>query len=158
MQYADGPVTGWTVETSPASLGALDAVKAVSGTQLSLRYGLGGAASSSPFAAFAMPAGSALPDYDRLMFTARANRPMRLSVQLREPGGAAGERWHRSVYLDPADREITVYFDDMTPRGVTSRPRPTLANVQSILFVVDTVNTPLGGNGTIWIDNVRYGK
>jgi len=158
VQYRDGPVTGWTVETSPASLGALDVVKKVSGTQLSLRYGLGGAASSSPFAAFVMPAGSELSGYDRLMFTARANRPMRVSVELREPGGAAGERWHRSVYLDPTEHEITVYFDDMTPRGVTSRPQPTLANVQSILFVVDTVNTPLGGNGTVWIDDVRYAR
>jgi hypothetical protein len=41
---------------------------------------------------------------------------------------------------------------------VTSRSRSTLANVQSILFVVDTVNTPLGANGTIWIDNVRYAR
>jgi hypothetical protein len=158
MLYRDGPNTGWTVETSAASLGALDVVKALGGTQLSLRYGLGGAASSSPFAAFVMPAGPELPAYDRLMFTARANRPMRVSVQLREPGGTAGERWHRSVYVDPTDREITVYFDDMTPRGVTSRSRSTLANVQSILFVVDTVNTPLGANGTIWIDNVRYAR
>jgi hypothetical protein len=95
---------------------------------------------------------------------------MRLSVQLREPGreaGAegggeaaaeAGERWHRSVYLDATPRDITVYFDDLTPRGVTSRPQPTLANVHSILFVVDTVNTPLGGNGTIWIDDVTYAR
>lgn len=161
-QYRNGPAAGWTIETSAASLGALEDVKAVGGTQLSLRYALGGAASSSPFTAFVMPAGSELPGYDRLMFTARANRPMRLSVQLREPGreaGAeAGERWHRSVYLDPTPRDITVYFDDMTPRGVTSRPHPTLANVQSLLFVVDTVNTPLGGNGTIWIDDVKYAR
>lgn len=105
-----------------------------------------------------MPAGSGLSEYDRLMFTARADRPMRLSVQLREPGREAGERWHRSVYLDPTPRDITVYFDDMRPRGVTSRPLPTLANVQSILFVVDTVNTPLGGNGTIWMGDLKYGR
>ena len=158
MQYGNGPAAGWTIETSSASLGALDAVKAVGGTQLSLRYALGGAASSNPFTAFVMPSGSDLSEYDRLMFTARADRPMRLSVQLREPSGEAGERWHRSVYLDPMPRDIIVYFDDMTPRGVSSRPRPTPANVHSILFVVDTVNTPLGGNGTIWIDDVKYAR
>ena len=133
-------------------------VKAAGGTQLSLRYALGGAASSDPLTAFVMPAGSELSGYDRLMFTARTNRPMRLSVRLREPGREAGERWHRSVYLDSTPRDITVYFDDKTPRGVTSGPQPTLANVQSILFVVDTVNTPLGGNGTIWIDDVKYAR
>ena len=161
-QYENGPATGWTIETSAASLGALNVVKAVEGTQLSLRYALGGAASSSPFTAFVMPAGSALAEYDRLMFTGRADRPMRLSVQLREPGrevGAeAGERWHRSVYLDSTLRNVTVYFDDMTSRGATSSPRPTPASVRSILFVVDTVNTPLGGNGTFWIDDVRYAR
>jgi hypothetical protein len=158
-QYGSGPAAGWTIETSAASLGALNEVPAVGGgTQLSLRYALGGTASSSPFTAFVMPTGSQLPGYDRLTFTARADRAMRVSVQLRGPGGEAGERWHRSVYLDSTPRAITVYFDDMTPRGVTSRPQPTLANVQSILFVVDTVNTPLGGNGTIWIDDVKYAR
>ena len=68
------------------------------------------------------------------------------------------KRWHRAVYLDSTPRDITVYFDDMTPRGATSSPRPIPANVRSILFVVDTVNTPLGGNGTFWIDNVRYAR
>jgi hypothetical protein len=49
-----------------------------------------------------------------------------------------------------------VYFDEMTPRGATSSPRPDLPTVQAVLFVVDTINTPLGGNGTIWIDDVAY--
>ena len=158
VQYGNGPATGWVIETSAAARGALDEVPAVGGTQLSLRYALGGTAASSPFAAFVMPAGPALSEYDRLMFRAWANRPMRLSVQLREPEGEAGERWHRSVYLDSTPRDVTVYFDDMVPRGVTSRPRPILADVRSVLFVVDTVNTPLGGNGTIWMDDVKYAR
>ena len=158
VQYGNGPATGWAIEASQASLGALDEVPAVGGTQLSLRYALGGTVASGPFAAFVMPAGSALAAYDRLIFTAWANHPMRLSVQLRGSEGEAGERWHRSVYLDPTPREITVYFDDLTPRSVTSRPQPTLSDVQSILFVVDTVNTPLGGNGTIWMDDVKYAR
>ena len=152
------PATEWAVEASQASLGALDEVPAVGGTQLSFRYALGGTVASGPFAAFVMPAGSALAAYDRLMFTAWANHPMRLSVQLRGSEGEAGERWHRSVYLDPTPRDVTVYFDDMMPSGVTSRPQPTLSDVQSILFVVDTVNTPLGGNGTIWMDDVNYAR
>jgi hypothetical protein len=46
-----------------------------------------------------MPAGAAIAMYDRLVFTARADKPMRVSVQLRASQGE-GERWHRSVYLD----------------------------------------------------------
>ena len=158
VQYGDGPVNGWVVETSPASVAAIDVVKAVTGTQISLRYGVGGAASASPYAAFVMPAGPDLAKFTQLTFTGRADKPTRVSVQLRAPNGPAGERWHRSVYLDGDAHEITISFDDMNPRGATSRPHPDLASVQAILFVFDTVNTPLGGNGTIWIDDVKYGR
>jgi hypothetical protein len=156
--YKDGPLSGWVVETSPASLGALDVVKAATGTQVSMRYGIGGAASASPFAAFVMPAGQELSKYTQLTFTGRADKPTRVSIQLREPSGPAGERWHRSVYLDTEPRQVTVYFDDLRPRGVTTRAQPDLSKIQAILFVLDTVNTTLGGNGTIWIDDVRYGR
>ena len=158
LQYGNGPGSDWAVETSPTSLGALDVVSAVEGMELSLRYGLGGTAAASPSVALVMPAGPAITEHDRLMFTARANRPMRLSVQLREPKGEAGERWHRSVYLDSSPRTISVYFDDVRARGVTSNPLPSLENVESILFVVDTVNTPVGASGTLWIDDVQYGR
>jgi hypothetical protein len=158
VEYKDGPVQGWIVETSEGSLGAIDVVKALTGTELSLRYGLGGAASASPFTAFVMPAGPELAKHTQLTFTARANKPTRMSVQLREPSVEAGERWHRSVYVGPESREVTIYFDDLTPRGPTSRPTPTLANIQAVLFVIDTENTPLGGNGTIWVDDVKYGR
>jgi len=158
LQYGNGAASDWIVETSPTSLGALDVVSAVGGMELSLRYGLGGTASASPSVALAMPAGPAITEHDRLMFTARANRPMRLSVQLRVPKGEAGERWHRSVYLDSSPRMISVYFDDLRARGVTTTPLPPLENVESILFVVDTVNTPVGASGTLWIDDVQYGR
>jgi hypothetical protein len=155
--YTDGPVTGWSVEHSEASEGAFDVVKAVSGTQVLLRYAIAGVASSHPFAALVMPAGAALPSYDRLTFTARSDRPMRLSVQLRAPGiNSEGERWHRSVFVDSTAREISILFNDMTPRGRTRTPRPPLGEVRFVLFVIDTVNTPAGTAGRLSLDNVRY--
>jgi hypothetical protein len=157
-RYTDGPAEGWTIETSSASRAALDVVSGVRGTELALRYAIGGAASSGPFAAFAFTPGPNLARADRVLFSARADRPMRLSVQLRESAGEAGYRWQRSVYLDTAPREITVHFDDLRPAGPAPRERPILANVDSILLVVDTVNTALGGSGRIWIDDVRYGR
>jgi len=158
LQYRDGPATGWAVEHSPASLGALDEIAAVPGRQLLLRYALGGTASSAPYAAFVMPAGGDLPHYDRLVFSGRSDKPARVSVQLRAKGANAGQRWHRSVYLDPVAREISVSFNDMLPLGNTSTPRPALNEIASVLFVLDTVNTPLGGSGTLWLDDVRYVK
>ena len=69
-----------------------------------------------------------------------------------------GERWHRSVYLDSEPRDVTVFFDDMTVRGFAPEPRPVLPGVESVLFVVDTVNTELGSNGQFWITDVRYAR
>lgn len=159
QQYDDGFATDWTVVTSPRSKGALDVVPAVGGTQLSMRWALGGARSESPYAALIMPAGPALSGYDRIMFTGRATAPMRVSVQIRVPeGGPDGERWHQSVYLDAQAREVTIFFDDMTPRGPTSRRRPVLSNVRDVMFVVETVNTKPGASGQIWIDDVKYGR
>jgi hypothetical protein len=135
----------------------MDVVPVARGTELALRYAVGGAASSSPYAAFALSTDASIAEYDRLVFTARADRAMRLSVQLREPRGADGERWHRSVFVGTEPREITVYFNDLRPLG-TSRERPTMASIDSILFVMDTVNTPLGGNGRIWVDDVKFAR
>ena len=157
-QYENGFATDWTVETSPRSKAALDVAPAVGGTQLSMRWALGGTRSESPYAALVMPAGPALSGYDRLMFTARATTPMRLSVQIRVPTGSQGERWQRSVFLDDTARDIAVFFDEMTPKGATTERRPVLSNVRDVLFVVDTVNTKPGASGQIWIDDVKYGR
>jgi hypothetical protein len=155
--YRDGPAADWSVEHSTASEAAFDVIKAVSGTQILFRYALGGAASSSPFAALTVPAGTTLPSYDKLAFTARSDRPMRLSVQLRAPGAdAEAERWHRSVYLDSTPRDVVIVFNDMTPRGRTRSARPRLDEVRHVLFVIDTVNTPAGTAGRVTLDNVRY--
>jgi hypothetical protein len=155
--YGDGPAQGWAVEHSPRSKAAVDVVASPGGTQLLLRYALGGPRSESPYAAFVAPAGPALSGFDGLVFTARASRPMRLSVQLRAAGGA-GERWRRSVHVDETQREITVAFDEMTPVGGTSRRRPDRSAADAILFVVDTTNTPPGASGEIYIDDVRYAR
>jgi hypothetical protein len=156
-QYENGPADAWAVEKSERSSGAIDVVKAVGGTQISLRWALGGSLSDNPFVALTMPAGPALASYDRLMFTGHASHPMRVSVQLRSRA-SGGQRWHRSVYLDDVSREVTIFFDDVTPRGPVVSQRPVLSDVQSVLFVIDSVNTALGSNGQIWIDDVKYGR
>ena len=159
VRYADGPASDWTIETSESSLGALDVVSAGDGgTQLSLRYGLGGTTAASSFVALVMPAGTAITEHDRMMFTAWGNRPMRISVQLRAPEGPEDQRWGRSVYLDTSPRTVTVYFDDLTPVGAYLPVLPVLDEVADVLFVVETVNTPVGSSGTLWIDDVRYGR
>lgn len=157
-RYDNGSAGEWEVERNERSSGALEAVAAVGGKQLSMRYALAGAASENPYVAFVVPAGPSLSAYDRLVFTGRASRPMRISVQLREPRSGAGERLHRSVYLDETPREITIFFDDLSPVGVTGRQRLVLAHVRSVLFAVDSVNTALGSSGQFWLDDLKYGR
>ena len=156
--FDDGPAEDWAIEASAASTGALDVIGSVGGgTQLSLRYALGGAESDGPYVALVAPAGPEIAEFDRLVFTARARQPMRVSVQLRA-GEGDGQRWQRSVYLDATPRTITVRFDDMHPVAPAAADRPALADVRNVLWVVDTVNTALGGSGEVLLDAIRYGR
>lgn len=155
--YDGGPARGWRIEKSSASDAALDVIGSIGGTQLLLRYAISGTADESPYAAFVMPATTAIQMFERLVFTARANRPMRLSVQLRETG-EEGRRWRRSVYLDSTPRTITIAFNDFRSVGSTNAPGLDLSKIESILFVVDTVNTKLGSSGEIQVDDIRYAR
>jgi len=155
--YAGGPATQWRIEKSPASDAAIDVIGALPGSQLLLRYAISGTAADSPYAAFVVPATPAIATGDRIVFTARADRPMRLSVQLRASEGA-GERWRRSVYLDQTPRTVTLPFSDFRSVSTTSAAPPVLSKVDALLFVVDTVNTKIGSNGQIQIDDVRYAR
>lgn len=156
-RYDGGPARGWTIEKNAASDAAIDVIGALAGSQLLLRFAISGTPADSPYAAFVMPATSEMAMNDRLMFTARADRPMRLSVQLRSSGGE-GERWRRSVYLDQTPRTIEVHFAEFRPVNTSSAVQPALSTIESVLFVVDTVNTRIGSNGQIQIDDIKYAR
>ncbi len=134
-------------------------VSTPTGTELRLRYGLAGGTRGGQFAALAVNTPGGLAAFDRLTFTARAEHPMRISVQIRvavKP--SEDERWQRSVYIDTVDGERTVYLDDLTPIGDTRTYRPPLADAHSIVFVIDMTNTKPGASGRLWIKNVALQK
>ncbi|HEY3381412.1 MAG TPA: CehA/McbA family metallohydrolase [Vicinamibacterales bacterium] len=144
------PAGAWHMERDGVSAGDVGRL----GDDVRLTYRLGPSGTVAPYAALiagiAVPAGASF-----LTFHAVADRPMRVSVQLRKPAGGEGERWHRSVYLDLAPREIVIPLVEMTPVGATSRRLPALAAVDSLLFVVDTVNAGPGASGSFTVSNVR---
>jgi len=149
----------WRFETDPTSLAALDVVETPTGTGLRFRYGLAGGTRGGQFVALAVNTPGGLAAFDRLTFTARAERPMRISVQTRvavKP--SEDERWQRSVYIDTVDGERTIYFDDLTPISDTRAYRPPLADVHSIVFAIDMTNTKPGASGRLWINNVALQK
>jgi hypothetical protein len=163
--FDGGTDSGWHVETDPSSMAAVEVGKTLNGFELRYRYALAGGAARNQWAALAWgtPIGHApinVADFDRLTFTARAERPMRISVQLRtlETGGRALRRWQRSVFLDSYDQDHTVFFRDLVPSAGTDPEKPVLDQVSQILFVVDTTNTKPGTAGRIWIKSAAFQK
>jgi hypothetical protein len=148
--------SGWSTESDASSLAAIEAVQMVAGIELRLRYGLAGGPLADQYAGAAVETTHGVSPYDRLAFTIRGERPMRLSVQARaEFADAPAERWQRSIYVDASDREHTISFDDMRPTGSTRTPHPPRADVRALLFIVDTTNNKPGSSGRIWMRNVR---
>jgi hypothetical protein len=152
--YDNGDATPAKLERSDMAQAALDVVGAVDGRQLLFRYAIGGRLSDAPYAAVSFPATN-VAQFDRVTFSARADHPMRLAVQLRVPGAGPGERWQRSVYLDETSRMITIPFAELRPVPGTDGQVP-LDRIDSLLFVVDTVNTKPGGSGSVWLDAIKF--
>jgi hypothetical protein len=154
--YHDGPANGWRIEKSVRSEGTIGVVRSIDGTQLLLRYGLGGTLSEGPYVAAVIATGADLSRFNRVMFIGRAVRPMRLSLQLRAAGDT-DRRWARSIYLDETDRSVSISFDEMTPLGAATGS-PVLEEVRDLLFVVDTLNTKQGASGQVWLDGIQYAR
>src|SRR5206468_8942419 len=156
---------GWHLETDPSSMAAVDIGPTLSGFELRFRYALSSdAAADNQWAAlvWGTPIGHApinVADFDRLTFTARAERPTRISVQLRTlEAGRATRQWHRSVFLDTFDQEHTVDFTDLVASAGTDPGKPALDKVSQILFVVDTTHSKAGTAGRIWMKNAAFQK
>lgn len=152
--YSNGPANEWHVEKSVRSDGTIGITRTVDGTQLLLRYGLGGTLSESPYVAAVVTSNEDLTRFAGVTFMARAMKPMRLTFQLRAPGNA-DRRWGRSVYLDDMARTVTIPFADMVPLG-DATGSPALADVRDLLFVIDTVHAKQGSSGQVWLDEIKY--
>jgi hypothetical protein len=155
----------WRLETGAVSEGAIDAALGLDGRpETLLRYAVSGRASESPYVAFVVPVDGTFAERNRIGFVLRADRPLRLDVQVRTPtpqpgAGEAvfGERWHRSVWADTAARDVILTLDELLPQG-PAREAPDPARIDSLLFVIDTVNTPAGSSGRVWLSDVRFGR
>jgi hypothetical protein len=157
----------WVIETSPGSEGAIDEVTApTGGPEILLRFALSGRVSDSPYVAFSVPVDRSFIESDRVAFSLRADQTMRIDVQVRasnytvgdERYVVLGERWHRSMYADDKLQNVTIPLSAFTPKGYTSSRLPPPEAIDSLLFVVDTVNTSIGTGGRIWISNLHFGR
>jgi len=143
----------WAIEHDPASLAAVEVAGSPSGNELRLRYGLGGGTPASQFVALTHKTPNGIAAATRLAFTVRAEKPARISVQLR---AKTYYRWQRSIYVDSTAREQAVRLDDVTPVGVTPPPAPPLDDIIGVMFVVDVTNSKPGTSARLWLANVRF--
>jgi len=149
------PVVPWVVEKHAASTVQLTpTILTPTNTAWTMTWTLGGGAPAGQYAAMAVPLPRGfLTGADRISFNARAAGPMRVSIQLRS--SVTGRRWLRSVYLSERAGPITVALREFTP-AVASDPGPLdLAGADSLLVVIDTVNTAPGSAGETWVSEVR---
>ena len=79
---------------------------------------------------------------------------MRVWVQLR--AGQATERWGKTFYADVESRIVELSLKAFLPIGVTSSAMPPLDRIDSVLFVVDTLNSRPGASGSLTISGVAF--
>jgi predicted metal-dependent phosphoesterase TrpH len=148
---AGDAASGWTVERQAGSEGSLERAR---GSDLRLTYRLGPDRAASPYAAAVRPV-SISAAATGVALRLRADRPMRVSLQVRAPGEGGGDRWRRSIYVDETERLVRVDFADMRAVHATHPDRPVLSRVDSLLVVVDTVNSEPGAEGRVELSSVE---
>jgi hypothetical protein len=145
---------GWSVEHDNRSKANLHREEGA----MRFEFQLAGDAAARPRVAIAAPPLAILPN-DHVMFTMRADRAMRVSIQLRSGAdGSREERWQRSVYVDTHDREIAVPFDSMSPVGTTTTAKPRLDATPSLVLVIDTTHARAGASGQLWMARAAFAR
>lgn len=118
-------------------------------------FALAPGAARGQFAALQIPINGGLAAFDRVRFTVMSDRPLRAWTQVRATV-ATTERWGRTFYSDDPPRTIELSLNAFQPIGPNAAPKPPLDKVDSLLFVVDTLNTLPGTKGTITISDVAF--
>lgn len=118
------------------------------------RFALASGSASGQFAAVQLPVAGGLAAFDRVRFTVQSASPVRAWVQLR--AGAEAGRWGRTVYADSNIRIVDLPLRSFIPIGATSTVAPPLDRIDSLLFVVDTLNNRPGAAGRMTIAEVAF--
>jgi len=141
----------WRVEKDPESSGRV----AIDDGAVTLHYALGGGARANQFVA-AVTDLRELSAFGAVVFRGRAEKPMRVSVQLRFPPDE--RRWGRSVYLDQEEREVFIPVGKMVPAERSDGAIPDPGTARSLLFVVDLVNAKPATGGSFTISDLRVSR
>jgi hypothetical protein len=130
---------GLRVEKDPASIAAL----AGEGRTRELSFKLAEGARASQYVALASPLTRDAASFDRVLLTAHASRPMRLSVQLRFDADG-GSRWGASVYVSTEPSRLSLSLDRLRPLDGGGEPPRDWSAAAGLLLVVDLTNAEPG--------------
>lgn len=148
----------WRVERAANAAARLERAgeaSAAAPAPVRLAYTLAPGARASQYAALVTSDVGILSWAQWLTVRLSADRPMRVSIQLREPlGGDAARRWQRSLAIGPGASTQVVPITSFVPLEDASGPPP-VTRVRSVLLVVDTTNTPPGQAGVVTLHEIR---
>jgi hypothetical protein len=140
----------WRTEHDPSSSAALVAESGRTGMTFQLQQ-----SSDSAFAALVAPLPHPSPAFDSVLVEITSASPARISVQFRSADGLA--RWGRSVYVSPESGPTLLRTEDFVPAERRGRPFDAAA-AESVLLVVDLVNSPRGSSGRIVVRNLALAR
>ena len=118
------------------------------------RFALSSGIPAGQFSAVQLPIIGGLADFDRVRFTVTSGSPVRAWVQLR--AGTESARWGRTFPAGAGTRIVDLPLRSFIPIGATSTVAPPLDRIDSLLFVVDTLNNRPGAAGRMTIAEVAF--
>jgi hypothetical protein len=142
----------WRSEGDPSSKVGVE-TRSSDGSNLVLRYTLGAGAAANQFAAALSAAPPNLSEFRGITLTARADHPLRFTVQLRAKGD---RRWRRSIYADTSARTSAIAFNDMRPVAPNTDPHPPLDSLEAVLLLVEGTNTAPGTSAVIDVTDLAF--
>ena len=142
----------WQAEHDGRSQASVDRIEA----GVRLRYTLAPGAPTNQYAAAAASAPHDLTRFRGIRLTARADRPLRISVQLRADRRAGAPCWQRSLYLDTSARTYSIAFDDMRPVRLADAARVPLTSIGSLLVLAGLLNGTPASAAEVTVTDFRF--
>ena len=156
-RVAEASVESGRGDRSDLSAGGIEpAPRPIAGERpIAWSFALSPGTPAGQFAAIRIPIDGGLTAFDRVRFKVSSPQPRRAWIQLRAPVGLT-ERWGTTFYADSEERQVDVPLSAFRPIGVTSTGQPPLDRVDSLLFVVDTMNFLPGSTGSLVLSDVAF--
>tara|TARA_B100001123_G_scaffold446424_2_gene600858 strand:- start:11717 stop:13444 length:1728 start_codon:yes stop_codon:yes gene_type:complete len=142
----------WTAEADEDSIADVIA----DSNELVFRYQLSGLEDANSYAAAVRSLDGVDPQgLNAVSLIASADRPVRVSVQLRDGRGAEDVRWRASFYADQEPHSVTIPFSRFTSTIPMETETLRIEEMDTFLIVADLVNASPGTDGELRLEDVQ---